>query len=136
MSENNFVLTLTVGDWSDDGHGQTSIHVYISNKNHKEVKEAYKNGSDKLGFDFREECCRQYEENYVYREHLEKLIEFGLSNDEKLSNLDMEKGSWKLSIDNFVETWVFICRLGDPSLIIEKAVTSNINIGGYGLFRC
>lgn len=45
-----YIVELIVGDWSNDGHGQTDVTVIESNLTPSEVKAAYSLGVDKCGY--------------------------------------------------------------------------------------
>lgn len=132
-----YTTKLVMGDWSDDGHGKTEDIVIKSNLTSKQLEAAYKKGVKKLGFDFSEVCCADYEDSEVPEEYQEKLLKAGLADYLPEDQLEGD-GNWfdDFYTDHYMWVWMFIAHLGDPSLVWENAKEVNsINIGGYGLFH-
>ena len=132
-----YTTKLVMGDWSDDGHGKTEDIVIKSNLTSKQLEAAYNKGVKKLGFDFAEVCCADYEDSEVPEEYQEKLLKAGFA--DYLPEDQLEGGgNWfdDFYTDSYVWVWMFIAYLGDPKLVWEKAKEVNsINIGGYGFFH-
>lgn len=124
------LITLTVGDWSGDGHEKTEKYTCEFNLPIDKIEKAYKKGCKKLGFDLRRDVAADYEDRNISKDLYDKLVEAGYSNE-----LDSDIDS--LTADDFVLMWVFIAKLGNPELKCSFCPTeslSNINVGGYGLF--
>lgn len=80
-----YKFELSVGDWSNDGHGKTESFVVESNKEVEEIREAYFQACDELGFSLdgsykktKATPCSEYEEYSMGIETIESLREFGL----------------------------------------------------------
>lgn len=139
-------ITLVLGDWSNDGHGKTELFTIDSNLNTKEVLRAYKKVSKKLGFNFIEDVCADYQECSIYKEHIKILIQNGL----KLETVFLDDWALKearevlesdgdddisLWTEPYIEIFLFIVKLGYPGFEYNHAKSNqHINIGGYGFF--
>lgn len=137
MSSLEHKITLTVGDWSGDGHSQSEDILIHSNLTQKELEKAFKDGSKKLKFKL-EEYCRSYEDNILPEEVVAALKLHGLTED-MVTDLDVEGGDeddyWLLGPDGFADIWLFIAKLGNDKFeyeFVEKGAT--VHVGGYGLF--
>ncbi len=131
-------ITLTLGDWSHDGHSQTEVITVKCNVDKKDLEKAYKKGTKKVGFDLTEDVCADYEDGSVSDEVIEKLRDAGIKPEDFAEKGDADDEGWSLAYDYeaFAGLWMRIAQLGDPDLKYEVAPTNpnNINIGGYGLF--
>ena len=68
-------INLVVGDWSHDGHGMTDSIAIICSHTAEQVKTAYRNAVNKLGFpDLVKEACSEYEESSLSSDFALKLI--------------------------------------------------------------
>jgi hypothetical protein len=146
MSDLTFKVTLVVGDWSGDGHGQTDTIIIESNLDAKKIMSAYKKGSKKLGFDWINDVGAKYEDNLLPIDKLKKLIEHGLNLEEIFYDWEVEEAQRLLKDDNSkgVQLWshsyttafLFITKLGNKTFEYNFIVDDNrLNIGGYGLFE-
>ncbi len=118
-------ICICVGDWSDDGHGETVdywIETYFTDK---KIKKAYQAGTAKLSFDLTEDVCRNYEDYHLTEEVLEELRGAGFTE---------EVDADFLGTDSFFNIYTFICKLGNPDFSFIQIKPVYINIGGYGLF--
>ena len=90
-------VKLTIGDWSNDGHGNSEIYVYESNKTVKEIQKAYMDSCNKTGLSFHhsspvpqphiglnwdelkaKQLFCEYEDNEMSNEQAKTLAEFGV----------------------------------------------------------
>lgn len=125
---------LVIGDNSGDGH-EKSEDIYVSAN--ADLSAAYNKGTELLGFDFCKTCCEKYHDSYVSHEKIKKLVELGLPDWTLAEDGDPELTyGYQLDASSFADIYLFICKLGNPSL--ELTVTSDdvpeIHVGGYGLF--
>lgn len=128
------IVELIVGDWSGDGHRQTCNLLVQTNITAKDIEKAYKEGTKKLGFNFIEEVCCDFEEDTVSGEYLEILKnQLDLS---KCSNFLLEESEdyIVLSIKDYIEIYLAIIRYGDPFCVVFEKKVDVLKIGGYGLF--
>lgn len=130
------LIKLVVGDWSHDGHNQTDSVQILSNLSKNSINRAYENGSYKIGFDFKNSICVEYEDNSLCKEKLNILLDHGLWPDDAES-LKKDEEELYLDSDQFIDIYLFIAKLGDSGFkykIINYEENPSINIGGYGLF--
>lgn len=129
-------FTVTVGDWSDDGHGKTDTYLINSSLSKDDMeKKAYKAGCEVIGFDMVDTLCEGYEEGSIEKETVEAFALSGLDLLALADKWDREEYAEHggLSVrDLWVQMWLHVCRLGASDLVAVVAA-GNINIGGYGL---
>lgn len=133
--KNPFVINLVVGDWSGDGHSMTSNVMIHSNLSINQIKKAVEVACTKVGFDFTQEICQDYECTRLSDYQAEKLMSAGIDL-HKILEFDEELNEWSFCYDphKFVELWLEFVKLGNSKFIYEIVEGKNINIGGYGLF--
>lgn len=146
MSKLQYEIALVLGDWSDDGHGKTEIITIRSNLDHVAVDEAYDEGSKKLGFNFADTVCVDYEDSSISVDDMKRLMDHGLTLEElfkykydlteaKKALENAEQSTIGLYADAFAAIYLFIAKLGNSQLEYKVVNEhSRINIGGYGLF--
>lgn len=131
------VIYLTLGDWSNDGHGRTERFAIESNLPRSLFVEAYEAGASKLGVNVMRDVACDYEDGYISEEDLQKFRDAGFlfkfESDFPEENKDPEDG---LDQEQFVELFLFTVKQGDPSFVYKDVDLNagNVNIGGYGLF--
>lgn len=129
------VTNLTMGDWSYDGHNQTSVKTIVSNLSTKQIEEAYKAGTKIVGFDLTKDVARDYEDTELPSEFADMLRKHGFDVDSEIEKHVDEENGFILWIDTFPKIFFFIVKLGNPDFrYAEAEQKQNINIGGYGLF--
>jgi hypothetical protein len=124
------VMNLVIGDWSDDGHGKTDVNTISCSISNRALEKAYVKGTEIVGFDFSETVAVEWQDSSIPIEKVKRLEELGWIN--RLEDADEE--SYSIYTDMFLDIWMFIAKLGDPSLQWEKVKNSDVHIGGYGLF--
>jgi hypothetical protein len=134
------IISLVLGDWSHDGHSQSDTVVISSNLDKNEMEKAYKKATKKLGFDFCDTVCADYEDNNLSEENLMILVNHGLKIDDlDLYNYDPKiDGDVHIWHDAFTHIYLFIIKLGNPNFeykILEDDLNPSIHIGGYGLYQ-
>lgn len=132
------LTNLIVGDWSRDGHERSDTYLISSNLDGPGIKEAFKKGSKIVGFNLTDDVAADYRSVSLPTELCEKLWDnghrFGLQDGEILADSLDENGLY-LWPEAFVEVYLFIVKLGDPSFEHEFVRGSHtINVGGYGLY--
>lgn len=133
-------VKLLVGDYSGDGHNITQDYYVLTNLSCKQVQSSYKEGTKKIGFNFSNEVCRNYEDGSISKDKWAKLKEFGYvprSYDGEEFELEENVAGDGFTLDSqtFADIFMFICKLGNPTLEYKFVEEDNsINIGGYGLF--
>jgi hypothetical protein len=136
MSEMSNTISLVLGDWSGDGHEKTETIVLRSNLTNKQIEDAYKKGTNKVGFDFIRTIANEYEDNVISAEKLDALIELGLKDFDRIGD-DTDEDDYNLDTDSFADIYLFIVKLGNEDFeykILVGESNPEIRIGGYGLF--
>lgn len=138
-------ISLSVGDYSGDGHCQEDT-IYINcSVDRDELERAYK----KSGIDVQSQC-EEYEDRSFSRKMAIELLAKGKANEFTMESIQQDikyffdegsddeddDGTDLYSTELFAVFWLCAARIGDPSINIEfvKINPPNINIGGYGLF--
>lgn len=146
--------TITIGDWSNDGHGMTDT-TFIelpTVKNEDELNDFYKVGTKIVGFNLVEEICSNYEENEMDEDKYKKLVKLGFvpykfmkSNRkwEEDANYSEKNLCYHLNTESYLDIYMFIVSLGYRYILgssdsFSYLKISNelpvVTIGGYGLF--
>lgn len=120
---------IVIGDWSDDGHGKTETFEIKSNLSKKEIEKAYQEGSKLVGFDMIKDICDSYEDSEFPKESYEKLVSLGCK-----VKLTPYNGVISPDFDEWKELFLFVTFLGDKNFQWKDVKSSDIRIGGYGLF--
>ncbi len=130
------LISLTMGDWSHDGHGWTEVVNVMSSLTLPELKAAYKKGVKIVDVDLTEDVASDYEDREFPEDVIEKLEKHGFKKDEFLEPRWKDETKFDVPIEGFWQVWMFIAKVGDPTLEYEEVerTQSNINIGGYGMF--
>ena len=129
-------FTVTVGDWSDDGHGKTDTHLINSSLSKHEMETAYKAGAKILGIDMVANLCEEYEDGTVDKGTVDAFKATGLDLYNLSDKWDREEFDeiGKLSARGlWVAMWLHVCKLGATDLVAFHIDEADINIGGYGL---
>lgn len=137
-------ISLTVGDWSGDGHDRQESVYLNCNVDIEELKEAY----IKSQIDVQSQC-EDYEDRRFNQAMVKMLLEEGKASEfitEYIQReieymlkdeFDEDEEDFDLySPDLFAVFWLCAARIGNPDIKIELVTVNppNINIGGYGLF--
>lgn len=149
IKELPFVVSLILGDWSHDGHSQTDTVVLKSNLDKKDIQKAYAKGIKKLGFDFINEVCEEYEDSLLPKDKLDLLIKHGLTvkdlglktsyelDEFAEASTNENSNGLSLWINSYTDIYLFIIKLGNKDFeykILEGDINPSIEIGGYGLY--
>lgn len=134
MTELKNTLTLTLGDWSADGHKETQTFTIRCNLTRDELLKAYKAGEKKTKVKFQDTVADEYEDNFMSVDIVEKLTKHGYDVKEFADRLDDDPRGYSLWTDGYAGTWLFIAKVGNPELEYEFCTDADIHIGGYGLF--
>ncbi len=132
-------FSMTIGDWSGDGHDKREEYIVVSNKPVEEVREAHFRGMAEV-LDLTQ-ICNEYEENAVEADGLpEWAREFFVDAYDQPGWLSSEP-------EFFAQLWVEVLKRADPELELELEQIPSLLIGGtdnqgrrcramgYGLFR-
>ncbi len=136
-------IVLTVGDWSNDGHNQSDDYNLMCNAPRPAIIDAYKKGTQLLGFSLVEDCCVNYEEMLIDKEKVKTLIEHGIVEywngkdgieDPMRITHDEQFRIDELGSQEWARLYMKIVQLGEPWIEFEFIKAACIEIGGYGLF--
>lgn len=151
MIKKSYIINLIMGDPSGDGHGNIQYISIKSNLNKNAIQTAYEKGTKLLGFDFVDKVCADYEDNFLHKEEMNKLVKHGFNVDDLGSITSYEKkealnfikndemfysNHLRLWTDSFSNIYLFIAKLGNKNFkykILDEN-DSSIDIGGYGLY--
>lgn len=122
------IITLTCGDWSNDGHGRTSSGTIRANLCQNDIVKAYKKGAKIIGVDISSDLCKDYQDNAFPEKAKQKYASQGMD----FSEYDGEGGY--LYPELFTKLYLFTVQVGNPEFKYEVVGDSEITIGGYGLF--
>ena len=61
-------IILPLGDWSEDGHGESVEKTVLSNKTRSELQKAYSDSVCITGLNLADECLQEYEDNVLTKE--------------------------------------------------------------------
>lgn len=149
-------MKLVLGDWSNDGHGQSEEIVIVANHSVEDVQQAYKDSCKLTGVSFNHnkdytEVKRDYDEAEKYRIATEyedncvspEVVEI-LSKYEGFDKFGMTDEYFSLD-EIFSDLWFWFVKLSLSDLeyeIVEDTVpvingywNKNLNVQfGYGLF--
>ena len=131
----NTTIILKYGDCSGDGHNISDSTAIKSNKTVADLQEAYQNGTQIVGFDFKETVAVEYEDSSLTEDQAIALQDAGIDLTE-FDDYNEDLDAIKIMDEEFVEVYLKICQLGDPDFLYEYTRMNEINIGGYGLFYC
>lgn len=113
-----FKITLEMGDPSGDGHGHRESVTIDANVDAGDLRVAFETGD--------------YDEDWIEKEYVQKLVEHGYDAGEWLADEDQE--AYRTYFTEFFEIYMFICKLGNQGLEWIQTKSEAIYIGGYGLF--
>ena len=142
MSKRKYNIILRLGDPSDDGHGKTCEFNYVFDKSKDDIFAAYKEGVEKIGFDFINEVAVEYEDSSLDDDSFRKLKEAGFDcshfyNNGHMDNHDEGDAEYVnfLNEEDYISIFLFFVKVGDPSITYKKLDCAVMDIGGYGLFH-
>lgn len=130
------IITLEVGDWSNDGHGRSEKFAFGVNADCSVVRKAYKQGKEIVGIDIAE-LCKEYDDCVIPADIMQKLFDAGFTIDgwEDIDYEDVKINDYWCEPEVFCDIYIFICHKGNPELLFKPNFNDNITIGGYGLYR-
>ena len=122
-----YQIRLTIGDWSDDGHGRTADFIVNSNLPVEEVREAHFKIQETTGVDI-ESICSVYEEDEIDEESVEILKDMGFQ-----SSNCTGMGDGITNPAEMARLWVFLLQKAEPNLKLEIQNDDIPNLHFYGL---
>lgn len=79
-----YKIRFTLGDWSDDGHGQKETFHMKSNYPGSEINKTLQKFESETECDIRS-WCEEYEDTYIHEPDTSKLISLGIITSEELT---------------------------------------------------
>lgn len=145
-------VKVTMGDWSNDGHGMTQVDIVElpTVMDESELAEMYVLGRNVIGFDMTEQVARGYDQGYIEEEDYNRLLELGYEpyKFKKVAGMwdeRPEKGDERIWItaEIYLDFYMFFIATGYKKKIgtndsfgyyIVSDDMPSVRIGGYGLF--
>jgi len=124
-------IKLVAGDWSGDGHCQTTVKTFKSNVPAEELRAAYRAAVNLVGVDL-DDICMEYEDGTYcgIKEDTIRQINGHIPNQFE----DFEGGSISITPDDFFSLWIAFAKYGNHDIVLEEINGDVIDIGGYGLY--
>lgn len=131
--DTKYKVKLIVGDWSDDGHGETFETIIDSNLSEDDIFKAHIEGQKILGINIAS-YCKEYQQNLFPK----GLIDWYFKNQD-MSLYDHGNEMYNLPDGpaDYKNIFLAIAKLGNPSFKFKGGIhdISTLRIGGYGLFE-
>ncbi len=146
---------IAIGDWSGDGHEKSENFIFESNKDYKDVIQAYKKACELSGVALHGEAskkctvlCSDYEENLFPHDAFDKLQKIGI-NLMDFADCDHtqpydEDGEYQAYSEGFVKLFLAMAKTQLPDfeyeIVKDDLITINVHqdgfseFMGYGLF--
>lgn len=132
----SLIFNLEVGDWSHDGHERTQDNLFISSHSAADINLAYRSAVELIGVDIVEDVCDDYEDNMVSPADAKRINAKLDGILDVLSTADSDNpDDYALDIDGFVKLYLAYIHLGNAAIQMVPVISTDIHIGGYGLFN-
>lgn len=126
------LMKLTLGDWSNDGHGKTETIILRSNKSIRQIREAYKKSclfthirldhNSDIDIKFPKDdwesinkytIANHYEDDKLTKFHIEKLAPHGFTLDVLGDEMEefIDGDDIRLTTDHFKRLWLWFVKL-------------------------
>lgn len=142
-------INLTVGDWSDDGHGKSDTFTIKCNLNEEEIMKIMKQQNKKYKFNFVEDFFRNYEERTLsnkkwsrFKPFAESIYKKGFLSEDWIINEPLETyedmfGDDGMDAGMYAEIFCYFIKDGHDDFQFEfiEDTSAEIRIGGYGLYH-
>ena len=150
MLENK--MSLSLGDWSEDGYEKSKDFIFMSNKTIEEVIEGYKKSTKSLGFSFNingtswdkttlKVCCEYQNCRLDHR-----IVEIAAENEyilDKGYEGIPEEYEYAFDDESFLDFWFWFVEFSIPDLKYEFVtpgqidnINDHLNVNfGYGLYE-
>jgi hypothetical protein len=149
-------VKVTMGDWSNDGHGMTQVDIVElpTVMSEDELNEMYKLGVDIVGYDMTEKVARGYENNSIDEDMYERLLTLGYDPYklkrvkgmwDEFAEFNRERAIYYINPELYLDIYMFFVGLGYEQkfgtmdsfgYLIVSDDMAEARIGGYGLFYC
>lgn len=131
---------ITLGDWSDDGHGKTETFVIETNVPFKYIVEYYKKSVEKY-LDFSTYVCAEYGDSSINMEQIELFESIGMDMSYYKEEFDNEDERFWVAKEDYVDLLLMFVGLSSNKKIEYSIITDKLpefvrhaSMFGYGLF--
>lgn len=111
-------VIFTLGDL-DDNYEDCQFQ---SNYDVDDMSVAYRQASKILNFDFCKECCTKYNENYITRRYIDKLLNYKIIKEKNIINNGTEDIYLISTSTVFLEIFTKIVRIVLPDFILKPRI--------------
>lgn len=108
-----YKFRMSIGDWSDDGHGKHSDFIIRSNFPVEVVREAHFAMENVLGFNI-EDLCSEYEETVIDIKTTKIIKDLGFDFEDYT-----EIGEAEMYASAMAKLWIFLLQKVNPELKLE-----------------
>ena len=135
MKEKEYNIYFAIGDFSNDGHGQSKDFHLVSNYSVQEITNFLDEFEKKTGIDICKEC-KEYQETRLSKETTEKLVNLGIIDSEHVE----DDGFYYVdNIDNFVDIVTNCLKYVANDFEwhyrdLKEETLNKLHGSGYGLF--
>lgn len=129
------LVTITVGDYSNNGHGYTRQQSFTCNFTASQIAKFHADGSTKhkLYLDYQ---CEEHEDNELRNDFMAAL-NLAFANEPKVLALisHSDEKPNHIYANEYIQLYLHIAKLAEPTLTwTQNDGKHELNIGGYGLF--
>lgn len=139
------IYSLTVGDWSGDGHDKTVDILFETSYDADQIRELYRQAVDKSGVNFFDRVSsprtllEEYEDRYINNEDVDALIQIGV----KLPELERDYDNqiyYAVTTEALGNIFLEMVKSQDSKFDYKIVTLPSINLYtlggcGYGLFE-
>lgn len=111
-------IIFTLGDLYDN----YEEYQFQSNYDVDDMFVAYRKASKILNFDFCKECCTKYNENYITRRYIDKLLNYKIIKEEDIVSNGIEDIYLIPNSTDFLEIFIKIVRIVLLDFILEPRI--------------
>lgn len=136
----NYKWKITLGDWSDDGHGKTKVFVIETNVSFKHIVECYKKSVEKY-LDFSTYVCAEYGDSSINMEQIELFESIGMDMSYYKEEFDNEDERFWVAKEDYIDLLLMFVGLSSDEKIEYSIITDELpefvhyaSMFGYGLF--
>lgn len=120
-----YQFCISIGDWSDDGHGKHEDFVVSSNVPVEIVREAHFAMKDKLGFSI-EDICSEYEDTVIDIKTTKIIKDLGFEFEYYTDN-----GEADMHDEAMARLWIFLLEKVDPNLKLKIDDIPTLHFYGF-----
>lgn len=122
-----YKFKMSIGDWSDDGHGKHRDFLISSNASVDVVREAHYKIETATGINI-EDICSEYGEGQIDLDMAEKIKSLGFECKES----DYEEDGVYISHSDMARLWVFLLERTNPMLELQIIDDDTPTLHFYG----